>query len=363
MLVREKTDNKSIFVGGDSIDTVLTTGEAKCAYFINRFVSKTKNEKVLYVHIPYCLSKCKYCNCQSKIPSSSQEVSDFITTVLATQMACYHDIFCQVRFDQVYFGGGTPTLLSAPQLESIFSMIPNFDEIPKKSIEVSPATLLTEHVELFQRYAFSFLSVGVQSIDKQECAKWNRPYVSPSELAEIAAYLRISSLYFNFDLICFLGKGDIRDLIDFSHNLDFIMNRCTPSSITIHQLYQSHFTAERTLELIKVLRNLLSHHPNYICANSMLQDEDKYLDTLHQVEYRLVTGNVNFTHYMWNKYTGMPVKGFDILSVGYSEYFHTISNVGDLLYSPGESKLKFISFDNFIYDDYYRIRREKGLPL
>ncbi|MDR2524751.1 MAG: radical SAM protein [Oscillospiraceae bacterium] len=334
----------------------------KQKYFISKFIGDKSSRNVLYVHTPFCPSKCLYCDCSSYVPAEAAEISLHLMEI-QNQIIGYQGIFDEVSFQQVYFGGGTPSILNVEQLESLFSYIPKFISIPLKCIEVSPTTVTDEHLELLQKYRFSFISMGVQSINRSECAKWNRPYVSRSELQNIAGHLIKSEIYFNIDLICFLDKGDIRDLYEFEKNLRFILAECNPSSVTIHQLYQSHFTMERTYSLIQVLRDVLNCHSDYTCVNSLLEDGDQYFDTLHQAEYRLATRDLEFTHYMWNKFASMPIKGYNILSLGYSNRFQTVSNAGNLLYHPGKDAIKLFKYDDFIDNEYCRIRKQKSLPI
>ena len=172
-----------------------------------------------------------------------------------------------------------------------------------------------------------------------------------------------TGIYFNYDLICYLYKGDIRDLLQFKKDLEFILEKCRPSSVTIHQFFQSVFTSEKTAELIKVIRSVLAKNKNYFCGNSLLKDDDVFFDTIFQAEYRLVSGDPNFMHYMWNKYSSMPVDGYDILSVGYTNEFHTISNVEGIVYYPSKNHLKNIKYDNFISESFKSIRKELGYSL
>lgn len=342
----------------------LNTDKKKRDYFIHEFMrANNSNEKILYVHIPFCLSKCGYCVCQSEVTSSKVKLMNFVENVLKQQMREYEVILNNISFDQIYFGGGTPSILEAEILENIFLSIPNFQRIPKKCIECSPETFSYEHLDLFKKYKFNFISIGIQTLDKKLCNKHNRYYLTRPEIYQMSNVLRNSGIYFNYDLICFLGKGDVRDLPQFENDLYYIMGECSPNYITIHQLQQAMFTCEKTKYLQQIICKAIDRFPIYSCVNSNLNETDIYNDTVYQGEYRLARGDLHFTHYMWNKYAGMPVKGYDILSLGYTNEIHTISNVDKLFYSPGENKIKYIEYDKFIYTDYKNIRKEKGLDI
>ena len=166
--------------------------------------------------------------------------------------------------------------------------------------------------------------------------------------------------YFNYDLIAFLDKGDVRDLKSFETELDFIL-KTNPSCVTIHQYYQSFFSEEKTKALILLLKNSLSKNPSFCCSNSMLELNDVHNDVLYQAEYRLVSKNKNYSHYMWNKYASIPVQGYNILSIGYTNEFPTVSNTDNICYIASQNKLSFINYDKFMHEDFVKIRNKKEL--
>lgn len=352
--------NKSSNNGQISFQDIINTPTKKKEYFINRY-NRENGKKVLYIHTPFCTRKCSYCVCQSVSGGNPDLIKNFYHGVLYEQLYEYNSIFETTIFEQVYFGGGTPTIVTTDELEKLFDKIPNFNKIPIKCVEASPETLTESHLELFIKYNFTFISVGIQSLSRKICKKQNRFYITTGQILSLSKCLAEKKVYFNYDLIAFMDKGDIRDLKQFEEELGFVMENCQPSSITIHQLFQSVFTLERTKELICAIKRALEKNINYTCINSNLLEEDIYFDTLYQAEYRLVCQDKKFMHYMWNKYSSMPVKGYDILSLGYTERFHTISNAGKLFYSPGEDKIKNIEYNNYFYDSFEEIRRKKGL--
>ena len=340
---------------------VLLPSQQKKEFFISSFLRSSKdNKKVLYIHTPFCQQKCRYCTCGSKANFSFDEYKKFYEETLPFQIAEYNEIFDKVQFDQVYFGGGTPTIAEAQVLEGVFNLIPNFERIPNKCLEASPHTLTVDHVDLLKKFNFSFVSIGIQTLEKSVCKKYNRQHVSHQELRNLSMYLKNNNIYFNYDLIAFLDKGDIRDLKSFEKDISIVLDT-KPSCVTIHQYYQSHFSIEKTKGLISLLSHVLSHHQDYICANSMLDPNDAEMDVLYQAEYRLVSENYNYHHYMWNKYASIPVQGYNILSLGYSKEYPTVSNSDKICYVAGEDKLSFLKFDSQIRNSFLDIRQRKGL--
>lgn len=319
------------------------------------------NKKILYIHTPLCDGKCKYCICPSVSIKNQSEVDEYAKETLPSQLIHYNNIISNIKFDEVYFGGGTPSLISASDWEQIFLLIPNFDNIPIKSIECSPDSITFEHVQLFKKYNFSYISLGVQSLDPDICRWQNRKYIRPEEIKYISQQLREYGLYFNLDLICYMSDGDIRDIPYFEKDLNYIMKECKPSSICIHQLHQAQFTCEKTMRLMEVIKRKLALYPEYECINAELNDEDVFDDTVYRAEYRLVCENRKFKHYMWNKYPILPIAGYDILAVGNAHKANIKSNVNNLLYLPVKNQIRRFDLKYEFEESERQIREKKGL--
>lgn len=326
----------------------------------NRIYLESDWKKVLYIHIPFCPQKCKYCICKSSTGTQEMVIS-FVENELLLQVKEAYELLNTVKFDEVYIGGGTPTFVPASILRKIFDTIPNFKDIPKKCIEGSPNTIALEHIELFKEYNFSFISIGIQSLNKDICSWQNRFWISEQQAISMSDILRGSGIYFNYDLICYMGKGDFRDIPAFEHDLDFLMDKCKPSSINIHQMHQTEYTSEKMIKLMEIIRNSIAKHKDYECINSNLNDDDVFNDIVFQSQYRLVREKRDFTHYMWNKYPEIPVLGYDIYSIGYTEKISPNSNAGDIVYRPGRNTFKKVQFNDKLYSEYRAIRQEKGL--
>ena len=127
----------------------------------------TNSEKTpgLYIHIPFCFSKCHYCDFYSS--TSLSAIPDFLDA-LFKEIEMYRSRFDP--FDTVYIGGGTPSLLSPRELESIFvSVRKNFHVIsdPEITVETNPADLNRSFLESIRESGVNRINVGVQSFDEK----------------------------------------------------------------------------------------------------------------------------------------------------------------------------------------------------
>lgn len=117
----------------------------------------------LYIHIPFCRSKCPYCaffSVASTLPASGW------LDAFGKEVLCYKDRFR--RFDSLYFGGGTPTVLEADALWRLMNIICThftFDSDPEITIEANPCDLTPEKISALKTMGFNRVSVGVQSFD------------------------------------------------------------------------------------------------------------------------------------------------------------------------------------------------------
>ncbi len=120
----------------------------------------------LYLHIPFCQSKCQYCDFYS-IPTCRTQRERYLSA-LAEEAAWYaRDQRLQgVVFDTLFIGGGTPSILETAELERLFDLIEqnfSFHQGAEKSMEANPGSLTPKKISLIRRRGINRLSLGVQS--------------------------------------------------------------------------------------------------------------------------------------------------------------------------------------------------------
>lgn len=120
----------------------------------------------LYIHIPFCVMKCKYCDFLSF--SSTEADREKYVLALCEEIKNFK---CNDTVDTVYFGGGTPTVLKAEQLSFILKTIKEsfvLDRCAEITTECNPATMgIDGFKELFEA-GFNRLSIGLQSANDEE---------------------------------------------------------------------------------------------------------------------------------------------------------------------------------------------------
>ena len=130
----------------------------------------------LYIHVPFCRSKCPYCDFYS-IPTLS--LVNQWGEALKREILTYKDRFGV--FDSLYLGGGTPSVLGRRDLTSLFENIHrNFSFAPDTEItlEANPDDITREKLTLFRALGVTRISLGVQSLDDRELRTLGRRHTA-----------------------------------------------------------------------------------------------------------------------------------------------------------------------------------------
>lgn len=125
----------------------------------------------LYIHIPFCLKKCGYCDFYST--HAKPEQIDAFLTACTHEIELYHDhpVFSQTEFQTLYLGGGTPSLLSAGQIENLIEKIHSRFSFANKfefTIEVNPETISWDQLIAYRSIGINRVSIGIQSFSDAE---------------------------------------------------------------------------------------------------------------------------------------------------------------------------------------------------
>ena len=112
----------------------------------------------IYIHVPFCVRKCAYCDFTS-FPAS-EEVREAYVGRLIEEIR--EDKAAIEGASTIFFGGGTPSLLTPGQLERILGELPRAQEV---TLEANPGTFDIQAIRIWQELGFNRLSIGVQSFD------------------------------------------------------------------------------------------------------------------------------------------------------------------------------------------------------
>ena len=130
----------------------------------------------IYVHIPYCKQACHYCDFHF---STNLESKQELVTCLLAEIELQQDFLTDKKIETIYFGGGTPSLLSKQEIEQIIEKIAdNFDlsQTAEITLEANPDDLTTENLQNFKEAGINRLSIGIQSFTDQFLEFFNRAH-------------------------------------------------------------------------------------------------------------------------------------------------------------------------------------------
>lgn len=131
----------------------------------------------IYVHIPFCIKKCRYCDFLS-YPASDAEKDAYIELLLS-EIELQSPFFDDYKVISVFIGGGTPSILDGSAIESILCKLKAAFHIEKDceiTIETNPATVTEDKLETYLRCGINRLSIGLQSADDGQLALLGRAH-------------------------------------------------------------------------------------------------------------------------------------------------------------------------------------------
>lgn len=171
-------------------------------------------EIAIYIHIPYCLQRCRYCDFTTFEWNQILPPEEYVRLV-KTELARRHPFVPGRRLTSIYFGGGTPSLLSAESILDILAEIANvgFEPTPQTeiTIEINPATLTREKLDLYLQSGINRFSVGAQTFNDRLLTQCGRKH-SADDTRKTLDLLALKDLNYSFDLLFALPGQNLKDL-------------------------------------------------------------------------------------------------------------------------------------------------------
>jgi oxygen-independent coproporphyrinogen-3 oxidase len=162
----------------------------------------------IYISVPFCRTKCSYCNFASDVFSKSayenyvkrvvEDIGD--SRRLAAKLECELD----TTADSIYLGGGTPSILDGAQLRRMFSALRDHFEVTPDAeitVECAPGTLTPSLIESLLQCGVNRVSLGVQSFVDQEAQSVGRLHKRSTVIEEIGRLREAGLANINIDLI------------------------------------------------------------------------------------------------------------------------------------------------------------------
>lgn len=159
------------------------------------------NHVSLYLHIPFCIQRCTYCDFITHTDNTSELIEKYVSQ-LCREIESYKDE--NLSLNTVFFGGGTPSILRIESLEKIFKSIHDTFKVNKgieTTIEINPVNLNRNNLKKYLNLGINRLSMGVQTFDEELLKQINRNHSVEDIYKTYNAAREAGFNNFNLDLI------------------------------------------------------------------------------------------------------------------------------------------------------------------
>lgn len=205
------------------------------------------NTTGIYIHIPFCKSKCIYCDFYS-VAGQDNKIEIFVNALIREIETCPVDT-TKWTFDTIFIGGGTPSLLNAQQMEKIISALDDkydLNKIIEFTIEANPGEAPKEKLKEFYSLGINRLSIGVQSFKSELLQFLSRIHSTEDVFGTFQSARAAGFENINCDLIYNIPG---QSLDNWQYDLDTLVE-LNPEHISAYSL-----TVERETELHRLIKN------------------------------------------------------------------------------------------------------------
>jgi oxygen-independent coproporphyrinogen-3 oxidase len=197
-----------------------------------------KSAVSLYVSIPFCPTRCSYCSFVSHSMDSAIKLMPEYVNALCRELEITGRIISETgtRIDTIYFGGGTPTSISADDIRTIMECVSkcfDLDNVREYSVEAGrPDTITEEKLRIIKEYGADRISVNPQTLNDDVLKVIGRQHTGEDFIHAYETARKIGFRNINTDLIAGLPTDTCES---FCNTLDRIID-LDPESITVHTL-------------------------------------------------------------------------------------------------------------------------------
>ena len=178
----------------------------------------------IYIHIPFCSKACHYCDFHF---STALKMKEELIDSMVKEIHLRKNDF-QKKFNSLYFGGGTPSLLTEKELEKILNALSNYVSVESMSeitIEINPEDVEIQKLKTYKKLGINRLSIGVQSLDDKFLKWMNRGHTKSQIVKSINLINEMNFDNYSLDFIYGLPtnlkrnyKKEMEELIKFNPN-------------------------------------------------------------------------------------------------------------------------------------------------
>lgn len=262
----------------------------------------------IYIHIPFCKTRCIYCDFYS---TTRSELKQRYIHALCQELKTRKNYLKGEAIETVYFGGGTPSQLAEEDFARIFKTIEEvygLEGAKEITLEANPDDLTEEYATMLQTLPFNRISMGIQTFDDATLKLLNRRHNSVQAITAVERCRQAGFRNISIDLIYGLpGETDKRWELDLQQAV----------SLNVEHISAYHLTYEEGTRIYEMLQ---AHHIREVDEDSSVRFFSTLIDTL---------GNAGYEHYeisnfckpgMYSRHNTSYWKGVPYLGCGPSAH-------------------------------------------
>jgi oxygen-independent coproporphyrinogen-3 oxidase len=193
------------------------------------------NALSLYIHIPWCIKKCPYCDFNSHALKTEAPEQDYINALLRDFQQDLKLLKSPVTIHSIFIGGGTPSLFSAEAFDTLLTAIGKLVTLQEGleiTLEANPGTFESNKFAEYRSIGINRLSIGIQSFNDQHLQKLGRIHSAAESLAAIEIAHKSGFDNLNLDLMFGLPEQSSEEML---HDVKTAI-AMQPSHISFYQL-------------------------------------------------------------------------------------------------------------------------------
>ena len=218
----------------------------------------------VYIHIPYCLQRCTYCDFATYVHTEIRPPQEYVA-LLKKEIHNKRNLFPATELKTIYFGGGTPSLIDAQLIVELIEELRLFGYTtgPQTEItlEINPATVDEKKLEIYLKAGVNRFSVGAQSFSDRLLKMVHREH-NAQQTKDTLALLRKNNLNFSFDLLFALPTQTLDELkYDVEVAVELGSKHISPYCLTVpegHPLSKNRPLEDEQVEMFEIIHNSLT---------------------------------------------------------------------------------------------------------
>ena len=229
-------------------------------------ISSNEHECIsLYVHVPYCLQKCHYCDFVKFGVDELPPIEDYFKLLLGELK--HLELKKTQKIKTLYFGGGTPSLAPTSELEKIIAYVSRFFiEAPEITLEINPGTLTLQDFLDLKSIGINRFSIGVQSFNDDFLKACGRKHSSKDSFKDLELMDKLD-LNYSMDLLFGLPHQTLDDLEkDLNLTVKFQPKHVSPYNLTLpngHFFNKNRATDEKQTDMMNLIADRIAEFGCY----------------------------------------------------------------------------------------------------